>query len=90
MVDLETAIHKKLNTIGNIVYHDVPFFNDEAHNLTVSSWGNPSELVVDGLSLGHLHHHEIMRCLNIFEFDRGANIAGHRGYFLKGAGVLLN
>jgi seryl-tRNA synthetase len=24
------------------------------------------------------------------EFDRGQSIAGHRGYFLKGVGVLLN
>jgi seryl-tRNA synthetase len=28
--------------------------------------------------------------LDIVEFERGARIAGHRGYFLKGAGVLLN
>lgn len=31
-----------------------------------------------------------MQCLDMVEFERGAKIAGHRGYFLKGVGVLLN
>jgi len=31
-----------------------------------------------------------MNLLDIVEFERGAKIAGHRGYFLKGTGVLLN
>lgn len=31
-----------------------------------------------------------MQCLDIVEFERGQKIAGHRGYFLKGYGVLLN
>jgi len=81
---------KKLNTIGNIVYHDVPVSQDEANNGIYSTWGEIPELKVDGKSLGHLHHHEIMACLDMVEFERGQKIAGHRGYFLKGAGVLLN
>ena len=31
-----------------------------------------------------------MQILDIVEFERGQKISGHRGYFLKGAGVLLN
>ena len=31
-----------------------------------------------------------MQCLDMVEFERGQKIAGHRGYFLKGFGVLLN
>src|SRR5690242_18222505 len=81
---------KKLNLIGNIVYHDVVFSKDEALNKTVSEWGEIPDLKVDGKSLGHLHHHEIMQCLDMVEFERGAKLAGHRGYFLKGVGVLLN
>ena len=56
----------------------------------MATWGKPSELKVDGKTLGKLHHHEIMECLDICEFERGQKVAGHRGYFLKGAGVLLN
>jgi seryl-tRNA synthetase len=31
-----------------------------------------------------------MNILDIVELERGQKIAGHRGYFLKGYGVLLN
>lgn len=31
-----------------------------------------------------------MECLDIVDFKRGQKVAGHRGYFLKGDGVLLN
>jgi len=31
-----------------------------------------------------------MQVLDIVELERGQKIAGHRGYFLKGVGVLLN
>jgi len=31
-----------------------------------------------------------MQCLDMVEFERGQKISGHRGYFLKGVGVLLN
>lgn len=58
--------------------------------MVVSKWGEPSTLVVDGLTLGRLHHHDIMQCLDIVDLERGQKIAGHRGYFLKGDGVLLN
>ena len=79
-----------MNLIGNVIYHDVPISKDEANNKVVSTWGKPSELVVDGKTLGHMHHHEIMQCLDMVEMERGQKIAGHRGYYLKGDGVLLN
>jgi seryl-tRNA synthetase len=37
-----------------------------------------------------LHHSDVMEKLGLFNFVAGARIAGHRGYFLKGYGVLLN
>jgi len=39
------------------VYKDVPISNDEENNAIVSLWGRPSDLVVDGATLGKLHHH---------------------------------
>jgi seryl-tRNA synthetase len=88
--EVETERTKKLNTIGNIVWADVPISKDEANNAVVAKWGEVPDLKVDGKTLGHLHHHEIMQCLDMVEFERGQKIAGHRGYFLKGVGVLLN
>lgn len=63
----------------------------EDDNKVVRTYLEPNkDLVVDGQSLGKLHHHEIMQCLDMVEFERGQRVAGHRGYFLKGVGVLLN
>lgn len=69
--ELTNLRNKKLNTIGNLVYHDVPVSNDEENNKVTSTWAQVPELKVDGKSLGHLHHHEIMQCLDMVEFERG-------------------
>jgi seryl-tRNA synthetase len=53
------------------VYKDVPIFEKEEHNQVVSTWGDIPELKVDGKTLGHLHHHEIMQILDMVEFERG-------------------
>ena len=87
---LQTERNKQLNLIGNILGDQVPIFNDEENNEVVETWGQIPELEIDGKTLGHLHHHEIMGLLDIVEFERGQKVAGHRGYFLKGLGVLLN
>lgn len=83
-------MNKKLGTIGNIVADDVVISKDEALNEVVREWGTKSDIVVTGEELGKLHHHEIMACLDILEMKQGANVAGHRGFYLKGIGVLLN
>jgi len=31
-----------------------------------------------------------MECIDMVELERGSKVAGHRGYYLKGPGVLLN
>jgi len=39
LVEIENERNKKLNTIGNIVYHDVPISKDEANNGIHATWG---------------------------------------------------
>lgn len=68
----------------------MPIFKDEDHNEIVDTWGEPNKLEITGEELGKLHHHEIMQCLDFIEMERGQRVAGHRGYFLKGLGVMLN
>lgn len=46
-------------------------------------------LKIDG-KLGGLHHHEVLEAIGGYDPKRGQKIAGHRGYFLRGPGVLLN
>eukprot|EP00386_Alphamonas_edax_P013024 GDKI01040387.1.p2 GENE.GDKI01040387.1~~GDKI01040387.1.p2 ORF type:complete len:514 (-),score=217.95 GDKI01040387.1:105-1646(-) len=79
-----------LNLIGNMVHPSVPISNDEANNAVVRKWGTPSTLKVDGVTAGKLHHHQILKQLQGYEPERGTNVAGHRGYFLRGVGVRLN
>lgn len=87
---LEKQLAKELNKIGNIVSKAVPVSKTEDDNKVIRTWGVPSDLKVTGEELGKLHHHEVMQCLDIVEMDRGSRVAGHRGYYLKGWGVLLN
>jgi seryl-tRNA synthetase len=79
-----------LGKIGNIVHTDVIISQDEANNKVMRTWGTPSTIVADGSECGKLRHHEIMQCLGILEMERGSRVAGHRGYYLKGLGVMLN
>jgi len=36
------------------------------------------------------HHHELLHMIDGFDNEIGATVAGHRGYYLKGWGMLLN
>jgi len=50
----------------------------------------PAKGVGRHLSDGLLSHDQVMMRLNILEMERGAKVAGHRGFFLTGDGVDLN
>lgn len=79
-----------LHRIGNIVHKSVPVSSDEANNLVVKTWGTFDRSVqIDGTP-GRMHHHQLLARLGGVDFKKGVEAAGHRGYFLKGAGMLLN
>ena len=73
------------NQIGNIVHPSVPVSNTEDDNLEIRKWGNP-KLSIEA----PLHHSEILHRIDGYNLESGIAIAGHRSYFLKGPGVLLN
>lgn len=64
-------------------------FKDEKDNVTQWSWGEPNRVVIDSTP-GKCHHHEILYMIDGCDLKRGTKIAGHRAYFLKGPGMLLN
>lgn len=80
----------KLNLIGNVLGDQVPIFKSEDDNAEIKKWGKVPDMEIDGKTLGKLHHHEIMNLIDMFDMERGQKVAGHRGYFLKGDGVMLN
>ena len=84
------TINEKVKLIGNIVHPSVPVSQDEENNEVLRIWGNPDlELKIDGTP-GKYHHHEILYRLGGYDPERGVKVAGHRGYFLTGPGMLLN
>ena len=75
---------KMMLTVPNIPDMSVPDGAGDADNLEVKKWGTPTTF-----SFTPKDHVELMTALAIADFERGAKVAGFRGYFLKGDGVLL-
>jgi seryl-tRNA synthetase len=78
---------KALFGIGNLVHESVPDFLDEENNEEVEKWGD--EFVVT-METHKYHHHELLSMIGGYDPKRGRKVAGHRGYFLTGPGMMLN
>lgn len=87
--DLWDALSKKYSKVGNIVHDSVPISDNEEHNKVERTWGTPNKVTIDGKP-GTAHHHQILNWIGGYDPERGSKLSGHRGYFLKGYGVLLN
>lgn len=70
--------------VPNIPDMSVPDGLSDAENLEVKKWGEPVSFTFT--PKGHV---ELMTALDMADFERGSKVAGFRGYFLKGDGVLL-
>lgn len=75
----------KLALVGNIVHESVIISMDESDNQIVKTFNVPKKYDFKLKS-----HCEVMLALDMVDTNRGSAIAGHRGYFLKDYGVLLN
>lgn len=78
-----------LKQVGNLVHESVVVSADEQDNEVVRSWGALPEMRVEPGSRRYAHH-QLLEMIGGFDARRGQKIAGHRGYFLKGVGALLN
>lgn len=70
--------------VPNIPDMSVPEGQSDKDNVEVKKWGKPVEF-----SFAPKNHVDLMTDLGMADFERGAKVAGFRGYFLKGDGVLL-
>lgn len=89
---LAEARDDALMHIGNLVHSSVPISDDEANNIIVREVGQPRlprELGV-GTTEKLWNHVDLVLLLGIAELEKGCEVAGSRGYFLKNEGVLLN
>ena len=78
--------------VPNVPDVSVPEGQSDADNREVKKWpidsagGGSEPTAFDFEPKGHV---ELMTALGMADFERGAKVAGFRGYFLKGDGVLL-
>eukprot|EP01094_Clydonella_sp_ATCC50884_P009780 TRINITY_DN1930_c0_g1_i1.p1 TRINITY_DN1930_c0_g1~~TRINITY_DN1930_c0_g1_i1.p1 ORF type:complete len:451 (+),score=176.05 TRINITY_DN1930_c0_g1_i1:39-1391(+) len=82
--ELEALRNGKLWTIGNLVHDSVPVAPDEKANEVVKTVGEakvPAQCYT---------HKDLIHMIGGIEAERGTEVAGHSGYFLRGAGVELN
>lgn len=89
MSEVWEVLIKTFSKVGNIVHDTVPVDENEDNNKIERTWGIVEPKEINGKP-GSAHHHEILNWIGGYDPERGSKIAGHRGYFLKGAGVLLN
>ncbi|CAE8712268.1 unnamed protein product [Polarella glacialis] len=76
-----------LGELGNLVHLSVPVAENDDGNSIVTSWGSPGEKPRVAPAIPH---EELFRRLGACEMERGVRVAGRRGYFLRGPGVVLN
>lgn len=70
--------------VPNIPDISVPEGTSDEENQEVRAWGEKPQFPFE--AKGHV---ELMGTLGMAEFERGTKVAGFRGYFLEGDGVLL-
>ncbi len=75
---------KLMLEVPNIPDMTVPDGDDDSDNQEVKKWGELPEF-----SFPLKDHVELMTAAGMADFERGSKVAGFRGYFLKGDGVLL-
>ncbi len=72
-------------SVPNIPDMSVPEGESDKDNKEIKAWGEKPEF-----SFSPKNHIDIMLALDMADFDRGAKVAGFRGYFLKNDGALLS
>eukprot|EP00741_Cyanophora_paradoxa_P012421 tig00020610_g12000.t1 len=81
--EVRKAVDAKVDIIGNLVHESVPVSDNEDNNKVERTWGEFKPK--DGL----WNHVAIMQMLDAVDYERGQAVAGNRGYYLKGPGVML-
>jgi len=87
--DAESLLKVRASGIGNLVHESVPVSMSEDDNVTLKTWSpEPNEGLTKRADL--LSHDAVMHRLDMVDLERGAKVAGHRGFFLINEGVDLN
>lgn len=74
--------------VPNVPDLSVPEGMTDAENIEIRKWGEIPQFSAEG-GFEPKNHIDLMQGLNLLDLDRGAKVAGFRGYFLKNEGALL-
>ncbi len=81
---LEEIFLNLMLQVPNVPLEDVPVGKDSSQNVVYKTYGEKKEM-----GFNPKDHIELGLNLDILDLDRGAKVAGFRGYFLKNDAVLL-
>ncbi|KAF9522471.1 hypothetical protein CPB83DRAFT_917959 [Crepidotus variabilis] len=81
--ELEIKMRQKAGVIGNIAGKAVPVSLAEDDNVTLKTWDPQGEVAEPPLC-------EVLLRLDAMDLERGAKVAGRRGYYLTNDGLDLN
>ena len=89
--DILKKLNEKYSKCGNIVHESVPVDDNEDNNKVEREWDVEDRKIITVTGKpGAAQHHDILKWIGGYDQERGTKVAGHRGYFLTGYGVLLN
>jgi len=81
---VEKEYKNLLIKVPNMTHPKSPKGKDDSENKEIKRYGEPPQF-----SFEPKGHEELMRNLDIIDFERGAKVAGAKFYFLKNEGALL-
>ncbi|KAF7426211.1 Cytosolic seryl-tRNA synthetase [Pleurotus ostreatus] len=88
--EFEQKMRQKAGTVGNLVGKGAPVSLTEDDNVTLRTWFPAGEEAEPPVRTDIMPHHEVLLRLDAMDLDRGAKVAGHRGYYLTNDGIDLN
>ena len=76
--------------VPNIPDFSVPEGEDDSGNVEVRKWGTIRDFSKETPAFTPKNQVELTEALGMADFEKGAKVAGFRGYFLKNDGFTLN
>jgi len=81
---IEKEWKKLIIAVPNMTHPDSPIGKDDSENKEIEKYGEPPKFDFEPKG-----HEELMKDLDLIDFERGAKVAGAKFYFLKNEAVLL-
>jgi len=82
--EIEREYRSLLIKIPNMSHPDAPVGKDDSENKEIERYGEPPKFTFTPKG-----HEELMKDLDLVDFERGAKVAGTKFYFLKNEAVFL-